>query len=237
MERSGRQLSLAGLGIAAATTGTLLLVRAQDVCTAERLRARLDQANGRAAAHFAPEMVADLPEPARRYFLRAIELGTPLAYATQLAMTGEMRLGRDRAWLPLRARQVLAPPAGFIWEASVGTGVMRFMGSDSYVNGRGLTVFRLWDVVPMVRAGGPDVSRSARGRLAIESIWQPAALLPHQGVRWSAIDDQTARATVMIDGEPIPLTLTIRLSNGSVVGYSITVDQPRESHQRGLVRQ
>jgi hypothetical protein len=204
-----RPFILAGLGIAAAATGTLLSVRARDVRTAERLRARLEQKNGRAAGHFAPKMVAHLPEPARRYFLHAIEPGAPLARAARLEMTGQMRLGRDRAWLPLQAQQVLAPPAGFIWEADVGTGVTRFTGSDSYANGRGKMAFWLWDFVPIVRAGGPDVSRSARGRLAIESIWNPASLLPQCGVTWTSLDDRSARATVTVDDEPIPLTLTI----------------------------
>jgi Family of unknown function (DUF6544) len=209
MKKPGQQLILAGLGIAAAATGALLSVRARDACAVARLRSWLEQANGLAVARFSPEMVAGLPEPTRRYFQHAIEPGTPLAPMARLEMTGEMRLGREQAWLPLHAHQVLAPPTGFIWEASVGRGAMRFTGADSYATTRGQTTFRFWDLVPVVRASGPDVSRSARGRLAIESIWNPASLLPERGVTWTSLDDQSARATVTIDGEPIPLTLTI----------------------------
>jgi hypothetical protein len=129
-------------------------------------------------------------------------------------MSGQMRLGEDQCWLPFRARQALAPPDGFVWEASVGTGLWRFAGADAYANGQGRMAFRLWDLLPIVRAGGPDVSRSARGRLAIESIWQPASLLPQRGVTWSSIDDRTARAVVTIDGEPVPLTLSIAPDGG-----------------------
>jgi hypothetical protein len=78
-----------------------------------------------------------------------------------------------------------------------------------YANGRGRVAFRLWDLVPIVRASGPDVSRAAQGRLAIESIWQPAALLPQRGVAWTSIDGRTARAVITIDGAAIPLALTI----------------------------
>lgn len=178
-----------------------------------RLRAELERADGdrvdQQSSRFAPEMVADLPEPVRRYFLHAIQPGTPLARAVRLAMSGEIRLGPEQAWLPFRASQVLAPPTGFVWQASAGQGLMRFAGADTYAHGRGRVTFRLWDLIPVARAGGPDVSRSARGRLAIESIWQPASLLPHRGVRWTAVDEQTARAMITIDGEAIPLTVTV----------------------------
>lgn len=174
-----------------------------------RLRASLERPGDGALERFSPDMVADLPEPARRYFLHAIPTGTPLARVARLEMTGEMRLGYDQRWLPMRARQVLAPPRGFVWEATVGMGLRRFAGADSYADGQGRTEFRLWDVVPVVRAGGPDVSRSARGRLAIEAVWCPAALLPQRGVTWTAVDDRTARASLTVDGEPIALTLIV----------------------------
>ena len=174
-----------------------------------RLAATLEQQAGAAAEPLDPATVADLPESARRYLLHAIRPGTPLAHSVGLAMAGEIRLGPRLPWLPFRARQTLAPPVGFAWEAHVRWGPLRVVGADTYVHGRGQLAFRLWDLVPVVRAAGPEVSRSARGRLAIESIWQPAALLPRRGVTWEAVDDRAARVTVVIDGERIPLTLTV----------------------------
>ena len=201
-----------GLAVASGAAAALIVVRqlrVRDVVAATRLRTRLEGAVCQAVDQFEPGMVADLPDPARRYFRHAIRPGTPLAHLVRLTMTGEMRLGPRQPWLRLRARQTFAPPAGFVWEASVGRGLMRFAGADTYANGEGRVAFRLWDLVPIVRASGPNVSRAARGRLAIESIWQPAALLPQRGVTWTSIDERTARAVVTIDGEAIPLTLTI----------------------------
>jgi len=204
-----RPAALVAAGVVGAVTAGLWRLRAGEMAASSRLRARLEHGPGAPVCRFAPAMVADLPEAARRYLLHAIQPGTPLAHAVRLSMTGAMRLGPGLPWLPLTAQQVLAPPAGFLWEASVGAPLLRFVGGDSYANGQGRTAFRLWDLVPVVAARGPDVSRAARGRLAIESIWQPAALLPQRGAAWEAIDARTARATVTIDGEPIPLTLTV----------------------------
>ena len=36
----------------------------------------------------------------------------------------------------------------------------------------------------------------------------PSALLPRHGARWEAIDERSARVSLTIDGELIPLTLT-----------------------------
>jgi hypothetical protein len=202
------------LGLVAAGIGALVAVRTRDSRNIARLRDTLERRDESPAGRFDPMMVVDLPEPAKRYLLHAIHPGTPLGRSVRLEMSGQMRLGEDQRWLPFRAGQVLAPPDGFVWEASVGTGPWRFAGADAYANGLGRMAFRLWDLVPIVRAGGPDVSRSARGRLAIESIWQPASLLPHAGVVWAPIDDRTAQATVKIDGEPVPLTLSIAPDGG-----------------------
>ena len=71
--------------------------------------------------HFTPDMLADAPDIARRYLTRAIAPGTPLHRVVELDMDGTFTL-KGRA-LPLRARQVLSPPArGFVWQADIGSG-------------------------------------------------------------------------------------------------------------------
>ncbi len=144
---------------------------------------------------FDPGMVADLPEPARRYFTYAIRPGTPLFPVVEIEMTGRFGLGtrEDPRYQPMRARQVLAAPEGFVWAMRT-TGGMQVAGSDS---GR-WTRFRLFGLIPVARTGGDaDHARSAFGRHVSEAvIWSPAALLPGPGIVWTAMDDNTARVTV-----------------------------------------
>ena len=61
----------------------------------------------------------------------------------------------------------------------------------------------------MARASGPDTSRTARGRLAAESIWLPSSLLPGDHVQWREVDDRNAEVIVNVDGEPIPVRLGV----------------------------
>ena len=154
---------------------------------------------------FAEEELAGLPEPVRRYFRAAIAPGTPLAAAVRLEMRGSIKLGGR--WLPFRARQVLAPHRGFVWAARVAGGV--FAGSDQYIDGRGWMDWRMLGVIPVVHAGGPDVSRSAAARAGAEAIWIPTALLPRFGVTWTADDETHLTAHHRVDDVDLTVQYTL----------------------------
>jgi hypothetical protein len=110
----------------------------------------------------------------------------------------------------MRAQEILAAPHGLIWKASMGSGFMRFSGYDYYVDGEGAMRWFLWGVIPLVRAEGAEITRSAAGRVAIEAAaWLPSALLPQNGVRWEPIDDHSARAYIRIGTEELTPTLTL----------------------------
>ena len=53
-------------------------------------------------------------------------------------------------------------------------------------------------------------------RWCAEVAWYPTALLPSQGVRWTAVDDHSANAT-FTDG-PITLTLLFRFNEAGLIG-------------------
>ncbi len=157
---------------------------------------------------FHPNMVEDVTEPGRRFLLRAIAAGTPLAESVELEMTGRFRTRPNGSWMPMRARQVLSR-SGFLWLASMG-GLIRLSGYDSYFEGEGEMRWMLWGLIPVVGARGADISRSARGRLVAEMVaWLPPALLPEFGAVWTAVDENTARVRVVVDGEPVEVTITV----------------------------
>jgi hypothetical protein len=158
---------------------------------------------------FQPEMVSDLPEPARRFFLRTIAPGTPLAGSAELTMHGELRLDLDRDPLPFVAEQTLAPPDAFEWKARTQGGLLRIRGFDRYEEGVGEMRWKLWGLIPVVRASGPDVTRSAAGRLAMEALLVPSSLLPARGVTWEVVDDQRARFRMTVGDETVETTLEV----------------------------
>ena len=146
------------------------------------------------AGAFDPAMVADLPEPARRYFTFSIQPGTPLSPVAEFEMEGELGLGEkaDPRYRPMRARQILAPPHGLVWRLNAGP----ISGSDGAMPETSWTRFWLFSLVPVVRvAGDRDHHRSAFGRVVAEAaIWTPAALLPSETVTWESLGPDKARA-------------------------------------------
>lgn len=146
-----------------------------------------------------------VPAPARRWLARACPAGAPAARVVELATSGEIRIGR---WRPFRARQVIAPGVGFVWAATVGRRPPRIVGFDRYTRGAGQMRWRLSGLVPVLSADGPDVDRSAAGRLAGESTLLPSALLVH-GVSWSEVDDERAVARIPAGGRVHPVTVRV----------------------------
>ena len=177
-----------------------------------RLRRRLDNRHagrvwreltgqGKAPeAFFNAAMVAELPEPARRYFRYTIQPGAKLRTVSEIRMNGAIGLGTktNPKYLPMQAKQLLAPPHGLVWRVRAGRGMMRISGSDGYSRGTSWVRFWLLGVAPVVRAGGTsDHARSAFGRVVAEAaFWAPAALLPQFGTSWETISRNVARATV-----------------------------------------
>lgn len=144
----------------------------------------------------------------QRYFLHAIAPETPVADSVSLEMSGSFRLGQNKPWLPMRAKQIISAK-GFVWKAAIGRGWFQMVGADYYVNKSGRMRFSLGGLIPLVNAHSPDIARSSIGRLAGELVLLPSALLPQRGVSWKAIDENTIQASLKIDGEPATLTLSI----------------------------
>ena len=144
-------------------------------------------------------------EPVRRYFRAAIAPGTRLARAARIRMRGSIKIGKR--WVTFRADELLAPMHGYVWPASMMAGLLR--GSDRYANGEAAMEWKLLGLVPVLRASGPDVARSAIGRAAAEGIWLPTALLPRYGVRWLAKHDRCIVADIPIGDDRVSLQVTI----------------------------
>lgn len=207
-------LTAAGAG-AALAAGVLKLRRDQADAALDRAWRSLE-ALPAPGGIFTEASVAHLPEPARRYLLHAIAPGTPLSPGMKLSMEGSINIG---GWRSFRAEEILAPPAGFVWRASVDFGLFKAAGGDSYSDGEGRVQFWMFGVVPVASASGPDISRAAAGRLLAEVIWAPGALLA-PGVRWEAAGDDAARATLDIGGEAMSVTLQLA-ADGALRSSSI----------------
>jgi hypothetical protein len=143
-----------------------------------------------------PPDLSGVPDPVRRYLTHALGDELRPAKGAILEMRGQIKLGR---WLPFRARQLLAPRHGTVWEARVGWVIS---GCDRFVGDTGGMDWRLLGLVPVMRASGPDVGRSTAERAGAESVWVPGAVLPGTAA-WHAHDETHLEARFSVGTHPV----------------------------------
>jgi len=162
-----------------------------------------------------------LPPPVQRYLHMALPDGCKTIGLAHLRQEGRLRTNaKSERWMTFTAEQIIAPTAtGFIWEARVGAAPgIHIRVLDSLVDSRGAGQVSLLSAIRIASIGGtPEMNSSALHRFLAETVWSPTALLPSERLRWSAIDDNTACATLIAHGVTVSLEFRFNAA-GEVVG-------------------
>lgn len=161
---------------------------------------------------YSPDMVADLPEIAQRYFNHAIAPGTSLSRTVELEMEGTFRLGTKEKFqaYTMTARQILHAPFELVWLARMKRGPIRISGTDGLYKTHGWNRFWMYKSIPLVQASdNPDLDRAAAARPAVESVWAPATLLPQNGTDWTQVGPNTAKILFYDTHNQTEITLTL----------------------------
>jgi hypothetical protein len=179
---------------------------------------------------FDPASVDDLPEPAGRWLRHAIAPQTPLRYCVELDQHGTINLG---GWRPFRAEQVLTPSAGYLWAETTRLFGLPIRGYDLLCDDRAEVRHRALNAITVARAHGPDLARSAGGRLAAEIVWVPAVALT-SAVHWTPGDDSHVTALISYEQWTHEVTLTVAPSGAvqrvSVPRWARVGKQPWRTH-------
>ena len=166
-----------------------------------KLEQQLDDARlpFRTKVYSASELTG-LPAPVQRFFRAALTDGQPIVAGVELKQTGTFNQSETTpAWKPFTATQraVMHRP-GYFWDARI----RMFPGvpvrvRDAYVAGEGIlqaAIFGLVTVASLWDSG--ELAKAELMRFLAEAAWYPTALLPSQGIRWEAVDEHSARATL-----------------------------------------
>jgi hypothetical protein len=186
----------------------------------EALRIRLEETRQPSdTLRFQASEIDSLPKPVQRYFRTALKDGQRIVAAVRVNHDGTFNLGEDiDNWKTFTSEQwVVTQSPGFVWNGNVTImpGVPIYV-HDAYVGGEGIlnpAILGLYALTDM--RGGGDIAKGELMRFFAEALWYPTALLPSQGVRWEAVDDRSAFATLN-DG-PISLTMLFRFNDDGLV--------------------
>jgi hypothetical protein len=144
--------------------------------------------------------IEGLPAPVQKYFRTVLKAGQPMLASGHISTEGQFLFDANKGqWIPFAATQLFtAKPSAFDWNARmVVMPGMNVHVQDAYVKGEGIlhaAMFGLFDVANI--RGTTDAAQGELMRYLAEAPWMPTILLPSQGVRWEAIDDNKARATL-----------------------------------------
>lgn len=214
--------TLLGILLVVIISGTLALVYGNSrwKSATRKLRDRLEA--GQLPLHskiFSHRELAGLPAPVQRYFRAALVDGLRIVAGVAIEQTGTFNQSETTpAWKRFTALQrVVTQRPGYFWDARI----MMFPGvavrvRDAYVAGEGILQAAVLGLFPV--ANLRDSGELAQGellRFLAEAAWYPTALLPSQGIRWAAVDEHSARATLN-DG-PLAVELLFRFNASGLI--------------------
>jgi hypothetical protein len=144
--------------------------------------------------------IEGLPAPVQRFFRTVLKDGQAIVAAVKFSQQGQFNMSETEAkWSPFTATQLaMTQRPGFDWDARIqmAPGLNVFV-HDTYLLGEGNLHASLLSLFTLAKMHGtPELNQGELLRFLAEAAWYPTALLPSQGVRWEAIDDTSARATL-----------------------------------------
>ena len=199
-------LGAIALAIAAVIWDAVNRWRAASAALVMRLReARKRPLNPRPGA----DDLSSVPAPVARYLKKVLPDGHPIILGAQLTQHGIFLANPEtKGWQPFTAvEDFTATPPGFVWDARIEMfpGLQVFV-RDGIVEGRGSMVAAVAGVMRLVDVQDtPELTAAALQRYLAETVWFPTALLPSQGITWTAIDDSSARASITTAGTTVSL--------------------------------
>lgn len=135
------------------------------------------------------------PEPVRRYLTKSGVVGKHRKTFAHITHTGEFRMKAKQKWFPIKGDYKFQPEARiFTWKAAIKLFPFVFISvKDEYKKGIGRSLVKFESLFTMAHQTGPEASESSLGRLLVEFVLIPTALVPSQTIRWEAMDSNQAR--------------------------------------------
>ncbi len=186
----------------------------------QTLTQRLEAGRGTAAVdRYDVSELRGLPPPVQLYFRRALKPGQKIVAGVEISHVGTFNMSQHgQRWRPFSSDQrVVTQRPGFVWSGRINlfAGAAAFV-HDAYVAGHGILRPTLLGIFSLGKQQhGDALDRAELIRYLAEAAWYPTALLPSQGVSWSAVDEHSANATLR-DGPSI-VTLLFRFNEHGMI--------------------
>jgi hypothetical protein len=168
-----------------------------------------------------------LPPLVRGYLERALPPGAEIPRQVRVSQVGEMRQEPGGRWLRFSAVEDFAvAEIAYSWRARFRIiPLVRLHVVDSYNGDEGRLEARLFGLVPVMRARGPDLAEGEAMRYLAELPWAPHAMLANSSLEWRAVDARSVEVAARVGAERAAVHLEFD-DDGDVAG-SFTDARPR----------
>ena len=163
----------------------------------------------------------NLPAPVARYLRFALKEGQPVVRSARIGYAGEFKL--KGKWIPFDSEQHFsANPPAFVWDAEMKMNpLMNVRVRDAFTDGKGSMNAKIFALFSVMNAHDDvKLDAGAMQRYLAESAWLPTALLPGENLRWTAIDENRASAT-LTDGKTT-VSLEFRFNDAGEITEAFT---------------
>jgi hypothetical protein len=151
------------------------------------------------------ELLKTYPEPVSRYLRYHLPEGIPESTFSVTPMKGIIK---QVNWAQFKSVLYANPFKGFLWDATVKLGILPIKGYDYFLDNQGAMQWTLFSFIPVNKAEGLDITRSAEGRAMLEALFTPHLLI-HPKVKWEVISENeiTLSWELYQENKPVHLIL------------------------------
>lgn len=141
--------------------------------------------------------IEELPRNVQKWLEYSGVIGKERITAVRLKQKAEMRLEKDKSWMPVQAEQYFtSEKPGFIWKANIKAApIIHITGRDKYENGKGNMLIKILSLFTVADSQGKEIDQGTLLRYLAETIWFPTAAL-NEYLTWEEIDAYNAKATM-----------------------------------------
>jgi hypothetical protein len=155
------------------------------------------------------------------YYRRCVPNPPSTVRGTFLKQVGEIRMSPNRPWLPFTAQQTCSGiETEFVWQAKFKMApLVTGLVIDRYKKGQGLLDAKIWGIIPVAHARGPEIDQGEAQRYLSEIVWCPMALLHNPDINYREHSKDVVRVWVINEQTYVDLIFN---SDGDIVGTKTT---------------
>lgn len=144
----------------------------------------------------------DLPPILKNYLSKVVLMNDPsLCRYVSFHQHGLFRMKPTDKMSGFTATQMISLVAPmFSWEANIKVSAVPVKVCDRLVDGKGELEARLFGVIPVAKATGPELLRGELLRYLAELPWYPIAIINQPLIQWQQVSDSKLIGTLEIDG-------------------------------------